>query len=367
MSLLYKFIASPDALQFILDGAVKFTPIPELNDPSELVPSMDRDAVLDSLDRLRTEGYSDRDMAHLHQQGHLLQTLAPRFQAVRVPMTKSEASPLVRSSFYDSVSTLERLLNETAQEMSSKVGLLCLSKRFDSLPMWAHYASNAAGLAVEFKDLEQVFAGDRTGVLRHPTSINYQRESYGVTFDPQSHRSLFFAKFQDWRYEQEVRVVLPLGECQGREIAGKQLYTYDIPKALHRATNPRVEFRPRTHAGHREASASDESKRRNQPSALQSRKGKPCSVIPSRHCLPAKKSRPGTLHHTNCRYLQPTSQRLAVPPTTPPTTSAALPHRVAARPTAARCEPRHAPPAWRRRRRPCAAGLRSIALRAPAR
>lgn len=230
MPTLYKFIGSPDALKFLLNGIVKFTPISELNDPSELVPSMDREAVLASLKRLREQGYSDKDMTHLRQQGHLLQALAPRQQAIPVPLSKSEASRRVRSSFYDSISTLERLLTETAQEMSSKVGLFCLSKRLDSLPMWAHYAVNAAGLAVEFEDLEQVFRGDETGILRQPTAIEYQRESYGMTFDPESHRSLFFAKFQDWSYEQEVRVVLPLSECEEHQLSGKALHTYRIPK-----------------------------------------------------------------------------------------------------------------------------------------
>jgi hypothetical protein len=83
---------------------------------------------------------------------------------------------------------------------------------------------------VEFEDLEQVFPGDETGVLWQPTPVTYQRESFGVTFDPQSHRSLFFAKFQDWSYEQEVRVVLPLSECQKHTTPGMQLHTYPIPK-----------------------------------------------------------------------------------------------------------------------------------------
>lgn len=53
MSTLYKFIGSSEAVRFILNGTVKFTPISELNDPSALVPSFDREAVLNSLDRLR--------------------------------------------------------------------------------------------------------------------------------------------------------------------------------------------------------------------------------------------------------------------------------------------------------------------------
>ena len=228
--MLYKFIASPDAVRFLLNGLVKFTPISELNDPSEMMPNMDKQEVCDSLERLRREAYSDEDMVHLRQQGYLLQALAPEFQAVRLPATKEEATNRIRAPFYDSMQVLEDLLAGTARTMSSKVGLFCLTRRFDSLPMWAHYAANATGLAVEFEGIEQVFSGDKTGVLRQPTQITYHRESFGVTFDPKSHRSLFFAKFQDWSYEQEVRVVLPLSECQKHTTFDKQLYTCQIPK-----------------------------------------------------------------------------------------------------------------------------------------
>jgi len=63
--------------------------------------------------------------------------------------------------------------------------------------MWAHYAANAAGLVIEFRDLEAEFGGDSTGVLRQPMVVRYDQHQIGVTFDPQSYRSLFFAKFED--------------------------------------------------------------------------------------------------------------------------------------------------------------------------
>ncbi len=226
---LYKFIAEPSAVKFILDGAVKFTPIHELNDPSELSPTLVVEDVLASLARLRREGYSEQDLIHLQRQGHVLRRLAPEFQAVPVPRTAAEATALIRSPLYDSVSTLERLLRETAREMSSKVGLFCLSRRYDSLPMWAHYAANAAGLIVEFRHLDQFFAGDETGVLNRPIAVRYQKERSGVTFEPQSHESLFFDKFEDWSYEQEVRVVVPLADCRQAHFGGRRLYLYDVP------------------------------------------------------------------------------------------------------------------------------------------
>lgn len=229
MSSLYKYIADCSAVPFLLRGTVKFTPIPELNDPSELVPNVDIEQVKSSLDRLRSHGYSDEDMLHLRHQEHLLRRLAPRFLAIDVPSTKERATAIIRAAFYDSVPLLERLLNETAQEMSSKVGLFCLSRRFDSLPMWAHYARNAAGLVVEFRGLEEVFRGDETGILAQPVPVRYEREHAGVTFEPQSHESLFFTKFADWSYEQEVRVVLPLSDCRREPVGATSVYLYQVP------------------------------------------------------------------------------------------------------------------------------------------
>ena len=229
MSSLYKYIANPDVVQFLLQGICKFTPIPELNDPSELVPNVIVEEIEASRTRLRKNGYSENDMSHLRRQGCLFQRLAPQFQAVNVPETREQATSRIRSPFYDNVPQLERLLNETAREMSSKVGIFCLSRRFDSLPMWAHYAANATGLVVEFVDLDDHFRGDDTGVLHRPIPVRYERERMGVTFDPQSHESLFFAKFQDWSYEQEVRVVMPLTDCRQEPFAGRKLHVFDVP------------------------------------------------------------------------------------------------------------------------------------------
>jgi hypothetical protein len=229
---LYKFIAHVDAVKFLLDGSLKFTPIPELNDPSELVPAVDTEAVAASRERLRNDGYSDADMVHLRRQGALLQRLAPDHQAIPVPESAGLATAQFRARFYDNTQLLERMLRQTADLMASKVGMFCLSVRMDSLPMWAHYAANAKGVAVEFKDLNHVFRGDDTGVLREPTFVRYERERLGVTFDPQSHEALFFAKFEDWRYEREVRVVLPLDECRTVYAGGLRLHVFDVPKRL---------------------------------------------------------------------------------------------------------------------------------------
>ncbi len=184
MSRLYKYITDPASIGYFLKGWIKFTPIPELNDPSELTSNVIPEDVLASLRKLRRNGYTEADLVHLRNQGRLFERLAPKYQAVPVPTTTSQANELIRSSFYDQLPVLENLLEKTANEMSQKVGLFCVSKRYDSLPMWAHYAANATGLVVEFVDLNEIFTGDGTGILNKPIEVRYQRESSGVTFDP---------------------------------------------------------------------------------------------------------------------------------------------------------------------------------------
>lgn len=224
---LYKYIKDTSIIESVIKGNVKFSPIPELNDPSELVPALIPFHVEESRNKLLNDGYSEEDMVYLRKQGKLLERLAPKFKAISVPETAEQANQVIKWGFYNQTEQLEKLLIETAKLMSSNVGLLCLSKRFDSLPMWAHYTDNAKGVAIEFVNLEDHFQGDETGILNELIEVRYEVEKIGVTFDPSSHESIFFSKFHDWKYEEEVRIVRPFDECEFH--SDKHLYLHQIP------------------------------------------------------------------------------------------------------------------------------------------
>src|SRR4051812_12574711 len=100
MASYFKFIADPKNVEFLLKGVVKFTPIKELNDPSELIPNVIFDEVRASLERLRRDGYTEDDLINLRKQQNLFQRLAPQYQAIGVPETKERATDLIRSPFY---------------------------------------------------------------------------------------------------------------------------------------------------------------------------------------------------------------------------------------------------------------------------
>jgi hypothetical protein len=123
---------------------------------------------------------------------------------------------------------MENKLFATIRNISARVGILSLSQRYDSLPMWAHYADLARGFVVVLDDLEQSFSGDETGSLNIPKPVVYADQFTGMTFDPSTQDRLFFSKLSDWSYEREWRVVTALTAC--RRSADSNLYLRDVDR-----------------------------------------------------------------------------------------------------------------------------------------
>ena len=106
-------------------------------------------------------------------------------------------------SAHDNLDYMERKLFATVESIRAGVGILSFSERYDSLPMWAHYADLAKGFVVIFENLERTFKGDETGSLNVPKPVVYTEWFVGMTFDPSTQDRLFFSKLSDWSYERE--------------------------------------------------------------------------------------------------------------------------------------------------------------------
>lgn len=224
MSVLYKFVRSVSAVEGMLRGDLRFSTVSELNDPCELLDEIDEELVVQSLKHMRRVGYSDSEFFWLQRQAALLAALAPESQAIPLPLSPAEAHRQVRSSFYDDVERMARLQRQAVLNIRGSSGILSLTSRYDSLPMWAHYADNARGFVVIFKDLERAFPGDETGVLNQVKSVSYSDEFRGMTFVPSTQNDLFFWKHADWSYEAETRVVSALNMCRLSEVGSTQMH-----------------------------------------------------------------------------------------------------------------------------------------------
>jgi hypothetical protein len=225
---LFKFVGSTSAVLNIARGSLKFTPIEELNDPSELTPVMDRPAVRSSLQILRNNGMTHDQFDWLQRQGAILDLLSPEEKVLSAPRTLQEANRMLSISAYENLDYLEQKLFATIKNIRARVGILSLSQRCDSLPMWAHYADLARGFVVVLENLDRSFRGDETGSLNTPRPVVYAEQFIGMTFDPSTQDRLFFSKLSDWSYEREWRVVTALNDCH-RSSDGK-LYLRSVDR-----------------------------------------------------------------------------------------------------------------------------------------
>lgn len=215
MRTLYKFVGSQTAVRAIVRGSLKFTRVAELNDPSELVPQMNREAVRTSLIALRNGGgYTPEQFEWLGCQEAVLRLLSPEMLFLSRPSTIEQANRMLVSPIYDDLEFMEQQQLKTISLIRSRIGVLSLTERFDSLPMWAHYGAQAKGYVIRFDGLHCKFPKDSTGSLNVLKPVNYVEDLVGMTHDPSTQDNLFFCKFQDWSYEQEWRVVSALSDCQ---------------------------------------------------------------------------------------------------------------------------------------------------------
>jgi hypothetical protein len=104
---LFKFVRSASAVLNMARGSMKFTPIDELNDSSELTPIMDRAAVRASLELLRNNGMTQEQFHWLQCQGAVLDLLSPEEKVLNVPRTLAAANRMLSIPAYENLDYIE--------------------------------------------------------------------------------------------------------------------------------------------------------------------------------------------------------------------------------------------------------------------
>ncbi len=99
----------------------------------------------------------------------------------------------------------EFLMRELADSLNIELNgwrIYSLSKRPDSLSMWAKYAENHTGYCLEFANVSPVFQSAK--------EVSYG-ETIEFDLDSAEHRNgyWFFWKKQEWSNEEEVRILIP--------------------------------------------------------------------------------------------------------------------------------------------------------------
>jgi hypothetical protein len=114
----------------------------------------------------------------------------------------SELSGINRTNI--SRSEFEKLINKVAKRVTQKKGLACFMSNCENLLMWAHYANSHKGVCLKFDVLEDLdFFSPAKKVIY---TKDYPEYDY-LTNKDDFVNQMFFTKSEDWKYEEEVRIL----------------------------------------------------------------------------------------------------------------------------------------------------------------
>jgi hypothetical protein len=198
---LYKYVDIA-GLKRILQGSIRFTQPSAINDPFELLPEV----VVPNNTVEKKLSFSFDVLAHRRQ-----------------------PQPGALNEVPDGCYASDDKSRDIVHQFNSLIGILCLSRVSDSLLMWSHYADQYAGAVVEFDGLHEFFGGQIDVEYRQLRPM-LDVCAYISPPEPIPVAELC-SKSDQWKYEQEVRVIRSLADCEKGSIdpRGFPVYTQHLP------------------------------------------------------------------------------------------------------------------------------------------
>jgi hypothetical protein len=197
---LYKYV-SIAGLRRILDGSIRFTQPSAFNDPFELLPEI-----------IVPNDASERQIS----------------VSFDILAGRQAASDGALDAIPDGCGSNDAMSRDIVQQLNLLIGVLSLSRVRNSLLMWSHYADQYAGAVVELDGSHEVFAG-QIDIDYRSTRPRRHVDTY-LTGAPIPVAELC-VKSDQWAYEQEVRIVRALADCQptGQVFRGFPIFVQPIP------------------------------------------------------------------------------------------------------------------------------------------
>jgi len=223
---IYKFFSQKRIEQILVDSMLRFTQSSELNDPFEsrphieglINPNMIKNIMTeDELNKLLDQAIQSTPEVHETLLDNSIKLTPEQIQKIHqdAKIILDLMPPLLNTKFY---------------EMSDKkFGILSLTSKFDNLLMWAHYANSHQGFVVEFKKNHSFFSQNDyinkfLGTLQ---AVTYSKERPQDYLHDLNTQKVYLTKSDDWIYEEEYRMFLPLENAT--EIKEETTYLFKFP------------------------------------------------------------------------------------------------------------------------------------------
>lgn len=203
--ILYKYCSAESAIRIFDEMRLKVALPAECNDPFEFTPkSRVTVTCKEFLDKVENEPEYFRP---LYEQ-HVAQGFSLPFNEFLGGLPKE-----IKKCYPDFLLLYRQALVEydlnSPKEASEHAGILCLSERNDSIPMWSHYSNSHRGVVIGIEADDESFQRSilkRVRYYKHRASIDPKAEGGSKQWWRQINR-IIFSKSIEWKYEAEHRMV----------------------------------------------------------------------------------------------------------------------------------------------------------------
>ncbi|MBL4754081.1 MAG: DUF2971 domain-containing protein [Flavobacteriales bacterium] len=128
----------------------------------------------------------------------------------RIPQGTEELKESVVTEILDSPEEFRKMYRQIIKAKIKRSGVTCFSKSYENTLMWSHYANKHQGVCLEFNselDIDNILKTQQVGIFVNVDyepvdKINYNENKVDATVQLFSHKSA------DWKYEEEVRLVV---------------------------------------------------------------------------------------------------------------------------------------------------------------
>lgn len=206
--MIYKYL-DENTLQPVTDGTLKFATVPDLNDPFE------------NLGRVKISSTGlESQLSRIERKLEGLGLLNNLDKSARKNLI-SQVINQTRKDFDGSqhLTATLRLQTRLQESTARMFGILSLASSRKNGLMWSHYANKHQGYVLGLDESHEWFnppkeAGKYLGRI---VPISYSKVRVEIS---QTHQDMdtafkpFFVKSEDWSYEEERRVLLPLKGCK---------------------------------------------------------------------------------------------------------------------------------------------------------
>lgn len=213
----------------LTDLELKVTPPNQFNDPFEFMAHL----ICSNPLRWANEYFNEAKIRDFYTSGILegsfkgsLNAFRKQFIANRPRFLKEWIKPRMGEAISH---TQEKVLDD----ISGSLGVLCLSKKGDSIVMWGHYCDKHRGIVIGLDDANPLF---KTGLGLRSVAYASARITFDValSLSPKDrdklNESIMFTKNEEWCYEDEVRQLFNLRSMRQRKLSdGKPGYFCPIP------------------------------------------------------------------------------------------------------------------------------------------